>query len=123
MSNKGMLRDKLAGLQIEPSDRVWQKVERHLEDDHSRSGKGKWSVVRMVAAALLVLVAFFVGLNLEIGNRYMPITLEINDQASDLQTPSDLYIPQNAPLNYRTDGRLVPNYQELWDHGLVPKVN
>ncbi len=123
MSNKGMLRDKLADLQIEPSDRVWQKVERNLQGDHSRSGMGKWSAIKMIAAALLILVAFFVGLNLEIGNRYMPITLEINDQASDLQAPFDHYAPQNAPLNYRTDGRLVPNYQELWEHGLVPKVN
>src|SRR5690606_5561323 len=105
-------------------ERVWRHIESNLDREAAGSRRGKWSMaVGVAAAVLLVLAAFLVGLNLEPHSVYRPATLEINDQAVELQVPSDLYTMPDTHLKYRKDGPLVPNYQVLWDHALVPRIN
>lgn len=123
MKEKGILRDKIEQLRIQPSKRAWRNIERSLDRDSRSKVSVRRSTLGLVAAIVLVVIAYFLGArNLGV-TEYSPATLEINDQASEILWPSEYYEPASSEMHYRKNGRLIPNSQTLWEHPLVPRVN
>ncbi|HLU93285.1 MAG TPA: hypothetical protein VKZ54_04135 [Membranihabitans sp.] len=123
MKEQGVLRDKFEQLRIQPSDRVWVNIERNLDRDTRKKLPVNRLTMRLAAAVVLVIVAYFLGAYNQVNPRYSPATLEINDQASGIFIPTKLYSSTTPGVEYRKDGRLVPNAQALWEHPLIPAVN
>jgi len=121
MKARKILQDKINQARITPSARTWQKIEDRLERDYrSRSFKQR-SVIGWAAALLIIVLAYYAGRYDGYSHAYMPEPLEFNDQAGKIQLPLDLYSIPASTVKYRNDGRLVPNYQALWKHPLIPR--
>ena len=73
------------------------------------------------AAALILAIAYFMTYHEQRSPIYTTETLELNDQAGEIQLQQVSYPLERSNVKYRADGRLIPNYQALWKHPLVPR--
>lgn len=121
MKEKEILRDKINQARIMPSPRAWQKIEGHLESERRSNAFRRRTVIGWAAAVLIIVMAFYAGRYGTYSPVYMPVTLELNDQAGEIHLPHDFYQFPTTVTKYRNDGRLIPNYQTLWKNPLVPR--
>ena len=124
MNQKGMLQDKMNQLKIQPSERVWNHIEKRLDVTQKAQTSHLRTIWGIAAAIVLVIIAYFIGAKTAVGPVYSPMTLEVSDQASEVLLPPDSYnLRALEDIHYRKDGRLIPNARALWDNPLVPRVN
>ncbi len=121
MKEKRMLQDKINQARIVPSSRTWQKIEDRLELKHRSNAFRRRTVIGWAAAVFIIIMAYYAGRYDKYSPVYMPETLELNDQAGEIQLPQDFYHIPSTIAKYRKDGRLIPNYQTLWKNPLVPR--
>ncbi|HLT93228.1 MAG TPA: hypothetical protein VKZ56_01645 [Membranihabitans sp.] len=120
MNQKDIWQDRLKDVRINPSRNLWFKIENRLDTDIRNSRR---TILGVAAAVVLMIVAYFAGIRSVASPEYTPMTLEINDQASEVPLPVEYQNPAIKELHYKKGGHLIPNARALWENPLVPKVN
>lgn len=118
MNQKVLWQDKLKDFRAYPSDRVWEKIEKGL-DDADRENHDRHRTVWGIAAAIAIaVIAYLIGVKSGDAPEYFPTTLEIRDQASEVMIPLEYRVPEGYLDHNRKDGYLIPNAHTLWDNPL-----
>src|SRR5690554_2631123 len=118
MNQKAMWQDKLKDFRTSPSKRVWEKIEKELDDSdvgHQNQRRTIWGIAAPIAIAL---IAYLIGVKSGDAPDYFPTTLEIRDQASEVMIPLEYRMPEHNLDHNRKDGYLIPNPHALWDNPL-----
>lgn len=119
MKHWGQMRDKINRATLQPSERVWQKIESRMENNDFQSRRFARIRTGLIAAAIAVVVSLTAILLTMKNPGYTIENLDPSAQVNTDQKTLEGWYRSDHKIRYHKDGKLVPNYHQIWETPLI----